>query len=172
MRLLVVIATIAVLLASRALAAEPTGEWLVAEGVAQIRIEQCEDALWGVVSWEKRPGGRDTENPDPAKRSRPTLGMPVLFAMKQTRPNLWEGEVYNAQNGRTYSASISLIDADTLRIQGCVLGFLCGGENWTRAGGAGATGRSAPAPPKGGESIDVCSSVLGLTGRPHQDGLK
>lgn len=182
MRLTVVISTILLaLLDGRALAAEPTGEWLVAEGVAHIRIENCDDALWGVVSWEKRPGGHDTENPDPRKRSRPTLGMPVLLAMKQTRPNLWEGEVYNPQNGRTYRASISLLDADTLRIEGCVFGFLCGGENWTRvdpaqpqpnADGAGAPGNSMPAPPKARNDIDVCSSILGLPGRAHQDGLK
>ena len=52
--------------------------------------------------------------------------------MKPTKPGLWQGEVYNAENGKTYDAKISLTSADVLRIEGCILGFLCGGEDWTR----------------------------------------
>jgi len=68
-----------------ALAAEPTGEWLVEDKIAQIKIENCGGALWGVVSWEAKPGGRDNENPDPALRGRATLGMPILMDMKPTK---------------------------------------------------------------------------------------
>src|SRR6185436_10770019 len=55
---------------SPALAAEPVGEWLVKDGGAQIRIEPCADALWGVISWTREPA-IDSNNPDPAKRTRP-----------------------------------------------------------------------------------------------------
>lgn len=44
----------------------------------------------------------------------------------------WEGKVYNAKNGKTYDAKIKPIGQDRLDIKGCVLGFLCGGETWTR----------------------------------------
>ena len=61
------------------------------------------------------------------------VGVPILRAMKPVSPNKWEGEVYNAQNGKMYSANISLVSDDVLKIQGCVLGgIFCGGENWTR----------------------------------------
>jgi uncharacterized protein (DUF2147 family) len=119
-------------LAAPAWAQDATGEWLVEDGTAQIRIVNCGDALWGVVSWEKTPGGRDAENPDPSKRNRPTLGIPTLLDMRASAPGKWKGEVYNAEDGKTYDASITLRNADTLHIEGCVLGFLCGGENWTR----------------------------------------
>lgn len=111
----------------------PTGDWRTADGRATIRIEDCDGALWGIVAWEKEPG-IDSDNPNPAKRGRPTLGLPILRGMKQTRPGLWEGEVYNADNGKTYESRISVPEPDVLRIEGCVLGFLCGGENWTRIG--------------------------------------
>ncbi len=124
---------LAFLVAGAAMAqADPTGEWVVADGFARIRVVGCGDRMWGVVSWEEKPE-TDKNNPDPSKRSRPTLGMPVLLGMKATQRNRWEGEIYNSQDGRTYSASISLSNPDTLRVQGCVLGFLCGGENWPRA---------------------------------------
>ena len=66
-----------------ALAADPTGDWKVADGVADIRIAECNGNMWGVVQWEKVPGGRDTHNPDASKQSRPTLGMPILIEMKK-----------------------------------------------------------------------------------------
>src|SRR3954465_11794980 len=118
-----------------ALAADPTGDWKVADGVAHIRVAQCNGNMWGAVAWEKTPGGRDTHNPDPAKQSRPTLGMPILIDMKK-KPGVdaWEGQVYNAKDGQLYSSTIKPIGTDQLEIQGCVLGFLCGGETWTRVG--------------------------------------
>src|SRR5689334_11205878 len=118
-----------------ALAADPTGDWRVADGVANIRVAQCNGNMWGVVAWEKTPGGRDTNNPDVAKQSRPTLGMPILINMKkQAGTDAWEGPVYNAKDGQTYESRITPTDSDHLEIKGCVLGFLCGGETWTRVG--------------------------------------
>ncbi|MGY3538950.1 MULTISPECIES: DUF2147 domain-containing protein [unclassified Bradyrhizobium] len=120
---------------SPALAADPTGDWKVADGVATIRVAQCNGSMWGAVSWEKTPGGKDKNNPDPAKQSRPTLGMPILIDMKKKAgADAWEGQVYNAKDGQLYSSTIKPVGTDQLEIQGCVLGFLCGGETWTRVG--------------------------------------
>lgn len=118
-----------------ALAADPTGDWRVADGVANIRVAQCNGSIWGAVSWEKQPGGRDESNPDVSKKNRPTLGMPTLINMKKTAgAEQWEGQVYNAKDGQMYSATITPVGTDQLEIKGCVLGFLCGGETWTRVG--------------------------------------
>jgi uncharacterized protein (DUF2147 family) len=119
-----------------ALALDPTGDWRVADGVANIRVAQCNGSMWGAVAWEQTPGGRDTHNPDVSKQNRPTLGMPILIDMKK-KPNVdqWEGQVYNAKDGQYYSSTIKPVDPNHLEIQGCVLGFLCGGETWTRVAG-------------------------------------
>jgi uncharacterized protein (DUF2147 family) len=118
-----------------ALAADPTGDWKVADGVANIRVAQCSGSMWGVVAWEKTPGGKDKNNPDAAKQSRPTLGMPILIDMKKkSGVDAWEGQVYNAKDGQLYSSTIKPVGTEQLEIQGCVLGFLCGGETWTRVG--------------------------------------
>lgn len=119
-----------------ALAADPTGDWRVADGVANIRVAECNGSMWGVVAWEKTPGGRDKNNPDVSKQNRPTLGMPILIDMKK-KPGVdqWQGQVYNAKDGQFYSSTIRPIGSDQLEIQGCVLGFLCGGETWTRVAG-------------------------------------
>lgn len=182
---------------ARIAAPDPTGEWLVAKRIARIKIVDCEGRLWGVVAWEAQPG-TDSKNPDPNLRSRPTLGMPILLGMAPSRENKWEGEIYNSEDGHTYSASISLADPNTLRVQGCFLGFLCGGENWTRAdtSDTGATGSmpaqsATPKPPSGRKTTgtrpgsadktagaqpasteDVCSRILGPAGLTHERGLK
>jgi uncharacterized protein (DUF2147 family) len=121
---------------ARALAADPTGDWRVADGVADIRVAECNGSMWGAVVWEKEPGGRDKNNPDVSKQNRPTLGMPILIDMRK-KPSVeqWEGQVYNAKDGQSYSSTIRPIGSDQLEIQGCVLGFLCGGETWTRVAG-------------------------------------
>lgn len=118
-----------------AVAADPTGDWLVADGVANIRVAECNGSMWGAVAWEKEPGV-DRYNPDVSKQSRPTLAMPILLDMKK-KPGAeqWEGQVYNAKDGKLYSSSIQLSTPDKLEIRGCVLGFLCGGETWTRVSG-------------------------------------
>src|ERR1700677_3635743 len=120
-----------------ALAADdPTGDWRVADGVANIRVAECNGRRWGGGAGGEVPGGRDTKNPDVSKQSRPTLGMPILIDMKKkSGVAQWEGQVYNAKDGQYYSSTIRPIGSDQLEIKGCVLGFLCGGETWTRASG-------------------------------------
>src|SRR5262245_43647545 len=116
-------------------APEPVGDWLVADKVAVVRVAPCtpgQPALCGHIVWTKGPAGTDKNNPDPAKRSRSVIGLPTILNMKPTTPNKWEGEIYNAEDGKTYSGNISLVNENVLRIEGCVLGFLCGGQNWTR----------------------------------------
>lgn len=181
-------------------AAAATGEWMVEKGYAIIRIVDCSEQMWGVVTWEKTPG-IDDKNPDPAKRGRPTLGMPILLGMTPSGDNRWSGEIYNSQDGHTYSANISLADPDTLQVQGCVLGFLCGGEKWRRVTpdtttGA-APGPASPAPRPGGNrntsssamartktartpppapqppsAEEICLGLVGPAGGAHQGGLK
>lgn len=112
----------------------PTGEWRVKDGTADIRVVDCGGALWGVIAWTAGPANNtdtDKNNPDPALRNRPVMGLPILINMRPSEGR-WQGSVYNAENGKTYDANISLVSPDVLQIEGCVLGFLCGGENWTR----------------------------------------
>lgn len=139
-------------------AAEPLGEWRDEDGKATIRIIDCNSRLWGVVASESIPGGVDKNNPDKAKRTRPTLGMPVLLNMKKVtdEKDKWEGQVYDATSGKTYDSTIQLKSANALRVEGCVAMILCGGQTWSRVaetpaappGGAKTGATTAPAAPK------------------------
>jgi uncharacterized protein (DUF2147 family) len=53
--------------------------------------------------------------------------------MKPETADKWAGQVYNAEDGKTYSGSITLVDAKTLTLQGCALGgLICKSRTWTR----------------------------------------
>jgi uncharacterized protein (DUF2147 family) len=171
---------------------DPTGEWLVEKKIARIKIADCDNKMWGVVSWEAKPGV-DSKNPDPTLRTRPTLGMPILLSMTPStyNQNQWDGKIYNSEDGHTYSASIKLLNPDTLRVEGCFLGFLCGGENWSRfvpesppdarapppknspppknaqARPGQPNGRKTAATPPQTEADDVCSRLAGTPGFTH-----
>jgi uncharacterized protein (DUF2147 family) len=159
--------------------ADPMGEWAVEGNVAHVQIENCSGRLWGIVSWEKTPGGTDANNPDPGKRTRPTLGMPILLGMAPAQANRWDGQIYNSMDGRTYEAHISLAADDVLRVEGCVLGFLCGGQNWTRVKdatgstkGASIPNRSvraqAPGAPGAQKTADLCTGLPDLNAQDRR----
>jgi uncharacterized protein (DUF2147 family) len=127
-------------------ASSPAGDWMVAKGEAIIRVVDCGGRYWGLVAWEKNPGGTDAKNPNPALRNRPTLGMPVLLGMRPAgQQGTWSGELYNSEDGRTYGGNITLQGPDTLNVQGCVLGIFCGGEQWRRVNGASALAQAGHA---------------------------
>jgi uncharacterized protein (DUF2147 family) len=111
----------------------PIGEWITEDGEGRVRIRACGQALCGVIS-SGDPKDTDRHNPDAGKRNRPLLGTPVLIDMKSVNSKRWEGEIYNAKNGKTYASNIVLKSPDLLRVEGCVFGgFFCGGQDWTRA---------------------------------------
>jgi uncharacterized protein (DUF2147 family) len=157
-----------------ALAADPTGDWKVADGVATIRVAECNGDMWGVVAWEKVPGGHDGNNPDVSKQSRPTLGMPILIDMKKKADaDQWEGQVYNAKDGQSYSSTIRPVGSDQLEIRGCVLGFLCGGETWTRVAGpipSSPVNSMAKGPPKTAGALPKTAASVTTAPAPKTTG--
>ncbi|WP_297295296.1 DUF2147 domain-containing protein [uncultured Methylovirgula sp.] len=97
---------------------DPTGEWKIADGTANVAIRPCGANLCGFVSW--------------AKESSANLGRQVLIDMK---PNghAWFGTAVNVVDGEQYTARMSLEGARTLKVEGCLIGgMICGGQEWSR----------------------------------------
>lgn len=109
----------------------PIGEWITEKGEGRIRIEECGPNLCGYVATAK-PGETDAKNSNPALRGRPMLGLPILINMKPSKPNRWDGKIYNSRDGATYASHMAMRNPNTLRVEGCLMMF-CGGQNWTRA---------------------------------------
>lgn len=126
--------TLGVLAPLTAEAAEASGEWLIEDGDARVRIAPCGAELCGSVTWIKEGSPTlDVNNPDPGKRSRPLLGSAVLLGLKPSGASEWTGSLYDAENGRTYIGKLTIVDERHLKVAGCVLGgLICESQNWTR----------------------------------------
>jgi uncharacterized protein (DUF2147 family) len=127
--------------ATPAWAGDPRGNWMTDDGKAKIAIVTCGGNLCGNIVALTEPNDpatgkpkTDHNNADAAKRSRPMLGVQIVIDMKPDTADKWKGEVYNAEDGKTYTGSITLVDAKTLTLQGCALGgLICKSKTWTRA---------------------------------------
>ena len=115
-------------------AADATGEWLIEDGDARVRIAHCGADLCGSVAWIKEGSPTvDVNNPDPAKRSRPLIGSEVLLGLKPSGTGEWTGSLYDAENGRTYVGKLTIVDERHIKVAGCVLGgLICETQTWTR----------------------------------------
>ena len=119
-------------------AAEATGVWLTESKKAHVEIYPCGTDLCGKIVWLKEPNDEsgkpkvDKENPVDAKKSAPLLGSNMITGMKMERPGRWtDGEIYNAEDGKTYTSVMDLTDDSTLKVAGCVWIF-CKDQVWTR----------------------------------------
>ncbi|WP_024510619.1 DUF2147 domain-containing protein [Bradyrhizobium sp. ARR65] len=120
---------------------DPSGTWLTEDGRARIRVEHCgvaPERICGYIVWMKEAVDtkgqplRDKRNPDPAKRARALLGHQLILGLRPMQEGRFAGEIYNAEDGRTYGITIWRDGAERLNIRGCLLGLLCSTQSWVR----------------------------------------
>lgn len=130
------LASLALLAATQAHAAEPvTGTWLTDKKDGIIEIAPCGPRICGrLVKMLAPPEGPpvDRNNPDPALRGRPLLGMTVLSGFT-AEGDLWRGSGYDPKAGKSYNTTLQRTGPDTLKIRGCLIAFLCRSAIWSRA---------------------------------------
>ncbi|MDR7037217.1 uncharacterized protein (DUF2147 family) [Methylobacterium sp. BE186] len=121
-------------------AKDPSGTWLTEDGRAKIRLDRCGPAqanVCGKVVWLKVPNTdagtprTDLKNPDPKKRTRPIIGLPLIDGLKPDEAK-FSGEIYNADEGKTYQVSLERESGSELSVTGCLLKVLCGSQTWTK----------------------------------------
>jgi uncharacterized protein (DUF2147 family) len=132
---------IAVLSVSRvaSFAVDATGTWRT-EDDATIRVSNCGGGLCATIMSLRDPNDPQTGKPktdinnvDASKRTRPIVGMQIFTGLRPEGANKWSGQIYNPEDGKTYDANVVLENANTLKVQGCVL-FICKTKTWTRKG--------------------------------------
>lgn len=61
------------------------------------------------------------------------VGKPIIKKMKSAGDGKWKGgTIWAPDDDKTYAAKMELLDDNTLKVSGCVLRFLCRGQEWTR----------------------------------------
>jgi uncharacterized protein (DUF2147 family) len=124
-----------------AFAVDPVGTWLTGDKKGKVKIVNCGGAICGTLSWLAEPNDPQTNKPktdknnkDASKQGRSLIGVPIVLGMRNAGGNAWEGQVYNAEDGNTYSGSFTMNGANTAVLKGCVMGgLICKGQTWTRS---------------------------------------
>jgi uncharacterized protein (DUF2147 family) len=103
-------------------AAPITGKWYTDGKDSIVEIAPCGPAVCGRVAkiLKPRPGGPavDSNNPDPALRTRPILGMAILTGLKDAGKE-WAGSIYDPRAGKVYRSTVALLTTGDLRVKGC-----------------------------------------------------
>jgi uncharacterized protein (DUF2147 family) len=120
-------------------AADPMGTWFTEDKGSQVKITNCGGALCGSLVWLKEPNDPETHQPkkdkhnaDASKQGRPLIGTPIVLTMKPSGADQWAGNVYNAEDGKTYTGSFTMTGPDTAQLKGCVASIFCKSQVWTR----------------------------------------
>lgn len=113
-----------------------SGQWKTESRGGIVEIAPCGESICGrLVTSEglkADPGLSDFNNQDEKLRHRPLRGLPILYGFK-AKGDSWDGgKIYNAEDGKTYSAKLTLEDANHLKVRGCVFVPLCKTQTWVR----------------------------------------
>lgn len=123
------------------------GVWNNQEKSARIEIFKCAVNYCGRIislteptypagSTEGVPGSPkvDNNNPDPALRKAPIVGLQILSGFSYENDATWKnGTIYDPKNGKTYSAKMTLTSPGELNVRGYIGISLIGRTTvWTR----------------------------------------
>ncbi len=123
------------------------GSWNTAENKSKIEIFKCGSHYCGKIAWLKEPlypeddekgmAGQskvDRNNPDPALRRQPLVGLQLMEGFSHDGDNRWQGGlIYDPENGKQYKCKLTLEPPDRLHVRGYIGFSLIGRTSvWTR----------------------------------------
>jgi len=128
---------LALALASRSACAQSAedafGLWLNPENGSNIEFYRCAgEGLCAKLTKVTDGQLTDDKNPDPAKRGQSIIGLRIMENAKKTGANKWSGMLYNRENGKSYSGTLTVKTKDSIDLSGCVVAVLCRTVTWTR----------------------------------------
>lgn len=112
------------------------GKWRTPSKHGVVELARCGESVCGRIvdsdGIKANPDLRDVNNKDASQRSRKLKGMQMVGGFTR-KGNEWvEGQIYNPEDGGTYKATITPVDANTLKLKGCIVWPLCKTQTWTR----------------------------------------
>jgi uncharacterized protein (DUF2147 family) len=150
---------------SHAASADPTGFWMKpdAERESKIEIFKCgtkKANLCAKIAWLKEPNDskgkplHDVRNENPSMRGRPIMGLAIFSDLVPSAPSTWNGKIYNPEDGRTYTATLTVVSRKQILLKGCKAWLLCGERNWYRTAAPEAIAPAVP-PAEGEQQIEA-----------------
>ena len=110
-------------------AAPPSGIWTNPRHSVHVVFQRCGHALCGKVVWASAQADADAARGGGG----PLVGTMLFRDFVEDAPGSWSGSVLIPDIGQTVSGTITQVDANTLRGEGCLIaGFGCKSQTWTR----------------------------------------
>jgi uncharacterized protein (DUF2147 family) len=104
--------------------------WYTGERLSKVQMYKGTDGKYhGKLVWIKDgfKDGKpilDTENPDKSKRSKPWLGLQIVFDLeKKSETEFVNGKVYDPSKGHYYNCKITVMPNNTLELRGYIMGI-------------------------------------------------
>lgn len=117
-------------------AGDAIGRWQTETRHGVVEIAACGPSICGRLvesdALRTNPQLRDARNKDAAQRERLLKGLLILQGFRAKGQEWAGGTIYNADDGGTYQATLSMIDHDTLKVKGCIVWPLCKSQTWKR----------------------------------------
>jgi len=108
------------------------GVWANPAGSVQVRTGACGDKICGWIVWASPKAQADARK----KGVTQLIGTALLRSYRATDRGHWSGEVYVPDMQSSFYSTITMVDAQTLNIKGCILGgLLCKSQIWRRVQG-------------------------------------
>jgi len=112
------------------------GRWITEDRDAVVEIRPCGNTTCGTIArfLITPPDGqdqRDIYNPDDSLKNRRLLGLPILTQLRE-ESDLWRGQIYDPNTGKTYRSVIRRTGPNTIEVRGCI-GPFCQAQTWRRA---------------------------------------
>ena len=108
------------------------GIWLNPDNGTNIEMYKCGAGLCAKIAKVTDGQKVDDKNPDASKRSQPIVGLVIMSDAQKSGDAAWKGSLYNRENGKSYSGTITVKSKDALDLSGCVAAILCKKVTWTR----------------------------------------
>ena len=117
------------------------GEWYTSDKEAVVTIFIDGETFSGKTTWMKEPNDSngnpklDKENPEEKLRNRKRIGLKIMHGFVYKGNNVWEdGRIYKPDVGKTYGGTATLMDENTLELEGYLISipFIGKSSKWTR----------------------------------------
>ena len=113
-----------------AIAATPVdGSWINPHGSVVVTTGECHAGLCGWISWASPQAQADAADAGVTK----LIGTELLQDYHASGRGRWTGRVFVPDMGKTFSSALEQIDANRLKISGCLVGsWFCKSQIWVR----------------------------------------
>jgi uncharacterized protein (DUF2147 family) len=108
-----------------AAAEDAIGTWLDTDTGGVLAVYSCTGGICVKVVTPSKGREIDSNNPDPALKGRSMAGVDLMTGASKDGADTWKGQLYNSEDGKTYTGYVVVKSRDEAKLEGCITSFLC-----------------------------------------------